>query len=79
MQGFVHPVAAWIGAQASSLAVALVLGLQHALSSAYFPVPLAAVLVATMAPSLVVTGVVEGAYTLGALALLRRAKVHAAP
>jgi hypothetical protein len=37
------------------------------------------VLAATMAPSLLVTGVVEGAYTLAALALLRKAKVHAAP
>jgi cobalt/nickel transport system permease protein len=71
--------AAWIGTQVSSLAVALVLGLQHALSSRYFPVPLAAVLVGTMAPSLLVTGVVEGAYTLAALAMLRKAKVHAAP
>ncbi len=71
--------AAWAGVQVSSLAVALVLGLQHALSSRYFPVPLPAVLAATMLPSLLVTGVVEGAYTLAALALLRRAKVHAAP
>src|SRR5512142_2278827 len=71
--------AAWIGTQVASLAVALVLGLQHALSPSYFPVPLAAVVVATMVPSLLVTGVVEGAYTLGALALLRKAKVHAAP
>jgi cobalt/nickel transport system permease protein len=71
--------AAWLGTQVASLAVALVLGLQHALSSRYFPVPLGAVLAATMLPSLLVTGVVEGAYTLGALALLRKAKVHAAP
>jgi cobalt/nickel transport system permease protein len=71
--------AAWAGAQVSSLAVALVLGLQHALSPRYFPVPLPAVVAATVLPSLLVTGVVEGAYTLAALALLRRAKVHAAP
>ncbi len=71
--------AAWVGTQASSRAIALVLGLQHARSARYFPVPGAAVLVATMVPSLIVTGVVEGAYTLAALALLRKAKVHAAP
>ncbi len=71
-------VAAWLGVQVSSLAIALVLGLQHALSARYFPVPLPAVLAATLAPSLLVTGVVEGAYTLAALVLLRRAKVHAA-
>jgi cobalt/nickel transport system permease protein len=71
--------AAWIGAQVSSLVVALVLGLQHALAPGYFPVALPAVLAATMLPSLLVTGVVEGAYTLAALALLRKAKVHAAP
>ena len=71
--------AAWLGDQVSALAIALVLGLQHALSPRYFPVPLAAVVAATMVPSLLVTGVVEGAYTLAALALLRKAKVHAAP
>jgi cobalt/nickel transport system permease protein len=71
--------AAWIGVQVSSLAVALVLGLQHALSARYFPVPLPVVLAATMVPSVLVTGIVEGAYTLAALALLRKAKVHAAP
>lgn len=71
--------AAWAGTQASSLAVALVLGLQHALSPRYFPIPLPAVLAATMLPSLLVTGVVEGAYTVAALALLRKAKVHALP
>ncbi len=72
-------VAAWAGVQVSSLSVALVLGLQHALSAVYFPLPLPPVLVATMIPSLLVTGLVEGAYTLAALALLRKAKVHAAP
>jgi cobalt/nickel transport system permease protein len=71
--------AAWLAMQVSSLSVALVLGLQHELSSAYFPVRFPVVLAATMLPSLVVTGVVEGAYTLAALALLRKAKLHAAP
>jgi cobalt/nickel transport system permease protein len=70
---------AWLAVQVSSLAVALVLGLQHAISPAHFPVKLPVVLAATMVPSLLVTGVVEGAYTLAALALLRKAKLHAAP
>ncbi len=72
-------LAAWIATQVSSLAVALVLGLQHALSARLFPVPFSVVLVATLVPSLLVTGVVEGAYTLAALALLRRARLRAAP
>ena len=53
------------------------LALQHALDARVFPVAPAVVLGATMLPSLAVTGVVEGAYTLAALALLRRAKLDA--
>jgi cobalt/nickel transport system permease protein len=70
--------AAWVGTQAASLAVALVLGLQHALDAAVFPVAFPVVLGATMLPSLLVTGVVEGAYTVAALALLRKARLRAA-
>jgi len=70
-------LAAWTGTQAASLAVALVLALQHTLDPGIFPVAPEAVLAATMLPSLAVTGLVEGAYTLGALGLLRRAKLHA--
>jgi cobalt/nickel transport system permease protein len=69
-------VAGWTAMQASTLAVALVLGLQHLLSAAYFPIPFGVSLTAMMIPSLSVTGVVEGLYTVFALALLRRAKVH---
>lgn len=69
--------AAWAGTQAASLAVALVLALQHRLDPAVFPVPPEVVLAATLLPSVAVTGVVEGAYTVAALALLRRAKLHA--
>ena len=72
-------LAAWISVQVSSLAVAAVLGLQHAVSPRHFPVPFPVVLAATMGPSLLVTGVVEGAYTLAALALLRKARLRAAP
>lgn len=65
---------AWVSVQASALAVAGLLSLQHALSPAFFPVPPAVVLPATMLPSLTVTGLAEGAYTLFALSLLRRAR-----
>jgi cobalt/nickel transport system permease protein len=71
-------LAAWVGTQAAALAVALVLGLQHALAPRVFPVPLPVVLGATMLPSLLVTGVVEGAYTVSALALLKKARLRAA-
>jgi cobalt/nickel transport system permease protein len=69
--------AAWIATQASSLAVALVLALQHRLDPEIFPVAPAVVLGATMLPSLAVTGVVEGAYTVAALGLLQRARLRA--
>jgi cobalt/nickel transport system permease protein len=70
-------VGAWAGTQAASLAAALVLALQHALDPVVFPVAPAVVLGATMLPSLAVTGVVEGAYTVAALGLLRRARLGA--
>jgi cobalt/nickel transport system permease protein len=70
-------VAAWLATQAASLGVVLVLGLQHTLDPGVFPVAPALVLAATMLPSLAVTGVVEGAYTVAALGLLRKAKLHA--
>ncbi len=71
-------VAAWVAVQVSTLAVALVLGLQHRLSPAYFPTPLPVTLAAMMIPSLAVTGPAEGLYTLFALSVLRRAKVREA-
>jgi len=71
-------LAAWVGVQISTLAVALVLGLQHRLSPAYFPTPLPVTLAAMMIPSLAVTGLAEGLYTLFALSVLRRASVHEA-
>ncbi len=69
-------VAAFVSTQVATLAVALVLGVQHALSARQFPVPLAVVLPAMMLPGLLVTGPVEGAYTLVALSLLRKANLR---
>jgi cobalt/nickel transport system permease protein len=67
----------WFATQAASLAVVLVLAAQHALDPAIFPVAPAVVLGATMIPSLAVTGIVEGAYTVAALRLLTKVKLHA--
>jgi cobalt/nickel transport system permease protein len=67
---------AYLGTQAATLAIALVLGLQHHLSAAYMPVPLPVTLAAMMVPSLAVTGVVEGLYTVATLSLLRKARLH---
>ncbi len=66
---------AYVGVQVATLAVALVLGLQHRLDPAYMPVPFEVTAVAMMAPSLTVLGVVEGLYTLATVALLRRARL----
>jgi cobalt/nickel transport system permease protein len=66
---------AYLGLQAATLAVALVLGLQHHLSPTYMPVPFPVTLAAMMVPSLAVTGVVEGFYTVATLALLRKARL----
>lgn len=71
-------VAAFVAVQASALAVALVLGLQHALSPAYFPTPLSLILTATALPNLLVAGPLEGLYTLAAFGLLRKAHFDAA-
>jgi cobalt/nickel transport system permease protein len=69
--------AAWLATQVASLAAVGALALQHALDPRIFPVAPAVVLAATMVPSLAVTGVVEGAYTLAALTLVRRARLDA--
>jgi cobalt/nickel transport system permease protein len=66
---------AWAGLQVSTLALSLVLGLQHRLSPDYMPVPFPVTLAAMMLPSLTVVGVVEGLYTVAALALLRKARL----
>jgi len=66
---------AYVGIQAATFSVALVLGLQHRLSPAYMPVPFEVTAVAMLVPSLTVLGVVEGLYTVATLALLRRARL----
>jgi cobalt/nickel transport system permease protein len=68
--------AAWLGMQVSTLSVAGALSLQHALSERYFPVPAAVLLPAMMLPSLTAAGIAEGAYTVLALSLLRRANLR---
>lgn len=68
--------AAYVAMQVSTLAIALVLGLQHMLSERYFPVPMKLTLPVMMLPSLTVAGVLEGLYTVGALSLLRKVKLR---
>ncbi len=68
--------AAYVATQVATLFVAGVLGLQHALSATYFPVPPAVTLPAMMIPSLTVAGLAEGAYTAFALSLLRKANLR---
>jgi cobalt/nickel transport system permease protein len=69
-------VAAYVAMQVATLAVTGALGLQHALSAPYFPIPLAVVLPAMMIPSLTAAGLAEGAYTVFALSLLRKANLR---
>jgi cobalt/nickel transport system permease protein len=66
-------LAGWTSMQVATLAISLVLGLQHRLDPGYFPVPATVTLASMMIPSLAVAGVVEGLYTVFAHALLRRA------
>jgi cobalt/nickel transport system permease protein len=61
--------------QVAAFLVALVLGLQHRIDPHYFPMPPAVTITAVMVPSLTVAGLAEGAYTLFAHSLLRRAKL----
>ena len=66
---------AYAGMQVATLAVSLVLGLQHRLSPAYMPVPFSVTATAMMVPSLTVLGIVEGLYTVMTLSLLRKVKL----
>jgi cobalt/nickel transport system permease protein len=67
-------LAGWASLQVATLTVVGVLALQHRLDPGYFPVPPAVVLTGMMIPSLAVTGVVEGLYTVFALSLVRKAR-----
>ena len=67
-------LAAYLGLQVSSLTVALILGLQHHLDPAQLPTPLPVALAAMMLPSLTVTGLIEGLYTLFAWRVLSRGR-----
>lgn len=71
--------AGYLSLQVSSLAVALVLGLQHVLAPGYLPVPPAVTLAAMLVPSLTVAGALEGLYTLFTLSLLRKADLRGIP
>jgi cobalt/nickel transport system permease protein len=72
-------VAGYLGLAVSTLAVALVLGLQHRLDPAQLPTPLPVVLVAMMGPSLLFTGFIEGLYTLFAIRVLARVRGRNGP
>jgi cobalt/nickel transport system permease protein len=82
LRGVSEPGAAFAGAyagiQVSTLAVALVLGLQHRLSPSYMPVPFEVSAAAMMLPSLTVLGALEGLYTVVTLSLLRKARLRGA-
>lgn len=68
--------AAYVSMQVATLFVTGALGLQHVLSERYFPMPLAVVLPAMMIPSLTAAGLAEGAFTVFALSLLRKANLR---
>ncbi len=66
--------AGWLSTQVATLLIVGVLALQHRLDPSYFPIPPAVSLAAMIVPSLAVTGVLEGLYTVFALTLVRRAR-----
>jgi cobalt/nickel transport system permease protein len=68
-------LAGYASMQVAALLVACSLALQHQLDPRYFPMPPAVTFPAMLLPSLTVAGLAEGAYTLFALSLLRRAKL----
>lgn len=68
--------AAYVSMQVATLAVSGALALQHALSAQYFPMPPSVVVPAMMLPSLTAAGIAEGAYTVFALSLLRKANLR---
>ena len=68
-------LAAWLALQVSTLAVGGALALQHHLSPGFFPVPPAVMLTSMAVPSLI-AGLVEGAYTVLALSILKKANLR---
>jgi cobalt/nickel transport system permease protein len=69
-------LAGWVSTQVATLAVVGALALQHRLDPGYFPMPPAVTLAAMMVPSLALAGVIEGLYTVLALALVRKARLR---
>ena len=67
-------LAGWVSTQAATAVVVGALGLQHRLDPGYFPVPLAVTATGMLVPSLAVAGVVEGLYTVFAMALVRKGR-----
>lgn len=65
-------LAGYVGLQLSTVAVAAVLGLQHALSPTQLPTPLSVVATTMLLPSLLFTGLIEGIYTLFAFRIVDR-------
>jgi cobalt/nickel transport system permease protein len=65
-------LAGYLSLQVSTLAVTLVLGLQHRLSPTQFPSPFPVVLAGMMLPSLLVAGSIEGLYTTLTLRLMAK-------
>lgn len=72
-------LAGYLGLQVSTIAVAAVLGLQHALSPTQLPTPFSVVATTMLLPSLLVTGVVEGLYTLFAFRIVVRLRGKTSP
>ncbi|HSM93272.1 MAG TPA: energy-coupling factor ABC transporter permease [Anaeromyxobacteraceae bacterium] len=68
--------AGWLSTQVSTAAVLGALLLQHRLDPGYLPTPPAVLVTAMGVPSLAVTGVVEGLYTVFALSLVRKARLR---
>lgn len=65
-------LAGYLSIQISSLVVVMVLGLQHHLNPTVFPTPFPIMLMAVLLPSLTITGILEGAYTLFCLRFFNR-------
>jgi len=69
----------YVGLQVSTLAVTCVLGLQHLLDPTQLPTPFKVVAATMLLPSLLVTGFVEGLYTLFAFRILARLRGKTSP